>query len=156
VSTNSASNPAYLDPIALTRPLVRFGTTNPLGNEVQCIEHIKALLDDAGIQNQVLAEVPGLPNPIAQLSGDGIAGPSLVQGHIDVVPADPERWQHPPFGGDLVDGFLWEWGSLDMKSDIAMMLHAILRAKTDGTTSTGDIVLALVSDEESGGDQGGR
>ena len=37
-----------------------------------------------------------------------------------------------------------------------MMLHAILRAKTDGMTSAGDIVLALVSDEESGGDQGGR
>ncbi|MQG12824.1 MAG: M20 family metallopeptidase [SAR202 cluster bacterium] len=52
--------------------------------------------------------------------------------------------------------FLWGWGSLDMKSGIAMMLHAILRAKTDGMTSAGDIVLALVSDEESGGDQGGR
>jgi len=43
-----------------------------------------------------------------------------------------------------------------MKSGIAMMLHAILRAKTDGMTSAGDIVLALVSDDESGGDQGGR
>ena len=156
MSTNAASNPAYLDPIALTQALVRFDTTNPLGNEVQCIEHIKALLDDAGIQNQVLAEVPGLSNPIAQLSGDGIAGPLLLQGHIDVVPSNPERWQHPPFGGDLVDGFLWGWGSLGMKSGIAMMLHAILRAKTDGMTSAGDVVLALVSDEESGGDQGGR
>ena len=37
-----------------------------------------------------------------------------------------------------------------------MMIHAILRAKTDGITSAGDIVLALVSDEESGGYQGGR
>ena len=106
MSTNAASNPAYLYSIALTQPLVRFDTTNPLGNEVQCIEHIKALLDDAGIQNQLLAEVPGLPNPIAQLSGDAIAGPLLLQGHIDVVPANPERWQHPPFGGDLVDRFL--------------------------------------------------
>ncbi len=43
-----------------------------------------------------------------------------------------------------------------MKRGIAMMLHAILRAKTDGMTSAGDIVLALVSDEESGGGQGGR
>ena len=43
-----------------------------------------------------------------------------------------------------------------MKSDIAMMFHAILRAKTDGMTSAGDIALALGSDEESGGDQGGR
>ncbi len=73
-----------------------------------------------------------------------------------MVPANPERWQHPPFGGDLVDGFLWGRGSLDMKSGIAMMLHAIPRAKTDGMTPAGDIVLAVVSDEESGGDQGAR
>ena len=103
-----------------------------------------------------MAKACSLPNPIARLSGDGIAGPLLFQDHIDVVPSNPERWQHPPFGGDLVDGFLWGWGSLDMKSDIAMMLHAILRATTGGTTSAGDIVLALVSDEESGGDQGGH
>ena len=43
-----------------------------------------------------------------------------------------------------------------MKSGIAMMLHAILRAKTGGMTPAGDIVLAVVSDEESGGDQGVR
>ena len=43
-----------------------------------------------------------------------------------------------------------------MKSDIAMMLNVILRAKTDGMTSAGDVVLTLVSGEESGGGQGGR
>ena len=113
-------------------------------------------VDDTGIQNQALAKASGLPNPIARLSGDGIAGPLLLQGHIDVVPANPERWQHPPFGGYLVDGFLWGLGSLDMKSGIAMMPHAILRGKTDRMTPGGDIVLATVSDEESGGDQVAR
>ena len=43
-----------------------------------------------------------------------------------------------------------------MKSGIAMMLHALLRTKTGGMTPAGDIVLAVVSDEESGGDQGVR
>ena len=89
MSTDSSSNPAYLDSVALTQRLVRFDTTNPTGNEVQCIEHIKALLDDAGIKNQVLAKVHGRPNLIARLPGDGIAGPLLLQGHIDVVPANP-------------------------------------------------------------------
>ena len=106
MSTDSSSNPPYLDPVSLTSRRVRFDTTNPPANEVQCIEHIKALLDDAGIQNQVLAKVPGRPNLIARLPGDGIAGPFLLQGHIDVVPANPERWQHPLFGSDLVDGVL--------------------------------------------------
>ena len=43
-----------------------------------------------------------------------------------------------------------------MKGGIAMMLRAILRTKTDGMASAGDIALALVSDEKSGGDQGAR
>ena len=33
----------------MTQRRVCFDTTNPPANEVQCIEHIKALLDDAGI-----------------------------------------------------------------------------------------------------------
>ncbi|MCH8989768.1 MAG: M20/M25/M40 family metallo-hydrolase [Chloroflexi bacterium] len=151
-----AFDSAYVDPVALTQRLVRFDTTNPPGNERQCIEHIKSLLDAAGIQNQVLAKTPGRPNLIARLPGDGSAPPLLLQGHVDVVPADPAHWRQPPFGGDLVDGYLWGRGSLDMKSGIAMMLYAMVRAKADGMTPAGDIVLALVCDEEAGGDLGAR
>ena len=150
------SGPAPIDPVALTQRLVRFDTTNPPGNEAQCIQHIKSLLDAAGIPNEVFARSPSRPNLIARLPGDGAAPPLLLQGHVDVVPADPAHWRRPPFGGDLVDGYLWGRGSLDMKSGIAMMLYAMLRAKADGMTPAGDIVLAVVCDEEAGGDQGAR
>jgi acetylornithine deacetylase/succinyl-diaminopimelate desuccinylase-like protein len=90
----------------LTQQLVRSDTTNPPGNETQCIQHIKALLDDAGIQNQVLANTPNRPNLIARLPGDGSASPLLLQGHVDGVPADPAIWQQPPFSGNLVDGYI--------------------------------------------------
>jgi len=73
-----------------------------------------------------------------------------------VIPADPDLWQRPPFGGDIVDGFLWGRGSLDMKIGIAMMLHSVTRAKVDGLTPAGDIVLAFVCDEEVGGHNGAR
>ena len=150
------SDTLVLDPVALTQRLVRFNTSNPPGNEARCIEHIKSLLDSAGIQNQVFAKSAGRPNLIARLPGDGSAPPLLLQGHVDVVPADPDQWQQPPFGGVLVDGYLWGRGSLDMKSGIAMMLYALVRAKADGLTPAGDIVLALVCDEEAGGDYGAR
>ena len=106
--------------------------------------------------HHLLAKTPGRPNLIARLPGDGSAAPLLLQGHIDVVPADASSWRQPPFGGDIVDGVLWGRGSLDMKGGIAMMLCAIMRAKADGMTPAGDIVLALVCDEESGGDHGAR
>ena len=156
MSGSPSPDAEYLDPVALTQRLVRFDTTNPSGNEGECIAHIKSLLDGAGIQNQVLAKTPGRPNLNARLPGDGSAAPLLLQGHVDVVSADPSRWQQPPFGGDIVDGVLWGRGSLDMKGSIAMMLHAIMRAKADRITPAGDIMLALGCDEESGGDHGAR
>lgn len=153
---STSSDSTYPDPVALTQRLVQFDTTNPPGNEEPCIQYIKSLLDDAGIPTQVFAKAPGRPNLIARLAGDGSALPLLLQGHIDVVPADRALWQQSPFAGELVDGYLWGRGSLDMKGGIAMMLHAMLRAKADGLTPAGDIVLALVCDEESGGDHGAR
>lgn len=120
MSTSTEST--YPDPVALTQRLVLFDTTNPPGNEAQCIQYITPLLDDAGIPNQVFAKTPGRPNLIARLAGDGSAPSLLLQGHIDVVPADPALWEHPPFGGELLDGYLWGRGSLDMKGGIAMML----------------------------------
>lgn len=59
MSDSPSLDAEYLDPVALTQRLVRFDTTNPSGNEGECIAHIKSLLDGAGIQNQVLAKTPG-------------------------------------------------------------------------------------------------
>jgi acetylornithine deacetylase/succinyl-diaminopimelate desuccinylase-like protein len=55
-----------------------------------------------------------------------------------------------------LDGYIWGRGALDMKGGIIMMLIALLRAKEEGYPPTGDVVLALVSDEEAGGYFGAR
>jgi hypothetical protein len=47
-------------------------------------------------------------------------------------------------------------GALDMKGAIAMMLASLLRLKREGRTPDGDIVLAVVCDEEKGGTHGAR
>ena len=151
MSTDSSSNPAYLDSVALTQRLVRFDTTNPPGNEVQCIEHIKALRDDAGIQNQVLAKAPGRPqshSPAARRRHSRTFAASRPHRRGACKPravAASTLWWRPGRRVSLVTGFAGQ------KNGIAMMLHAILRAKTDGMTPAGDIVLAVVSDEKSGG-----
>lgn len=146
----SANNMAsiYQRPAELLQRLIRFDTTNPPGNEAECISYINELLAGAGIKTTILARAPERPNLIARLSGQGNAPPLLLYGHVDVVTTENQKWKHPPFEGKIADGFIWGRGALDMKSGIAMMLAAFLRAKEEGLQMPGDVVLTIVSDEE--------
>jgi acetylornithine deacetylase/succinyl-diaminopimelate desuccinylase-like protein len=146
----------YQRPVELLQRLIRFNTTNPPGNEAECIHYINTLLTEAGFQTTLLANDPARPNLIARLAGQGNARPLLLQGHIDVVTTEKQDWQQPPFEGRIVDNYLWGRGTLDMKGGVAMMLAALLRAKAEGISLPGDVVLTLLSDEEAGGDEGAK
>ena len=146
----------YQRPAELLQRLIRFDTTNPPGNEAECISFISDLLAGSGIKTTILARTPERPNLIARLSGQGNAPPLLLYGHVDVVTTENQKWQHPPFEGKIADGFIWGRGALDMKGGIAMMLAAFLRAKAEGLALPGDVVLAIVSDEEAFGDFGAK
>jgi len=145
-----------LPPAELLQNLIRFDTTNPPGNEGECISYLNGLLTEAGCETTILASNPQRPNLISRLKGEAKAPPLLLYGHIDVVTTAKQEWQHPPFAGKLVDGCLWGRGALDMKGGIVMMLDAFLRAKAEGIALPGDVVLALVSDEEGGSYCGAR
>jgi acetylornithine deacetylase/succinyl-diaminopimelate desuccinylase-like protein len=146
----------YQRPAELLQRLIQFDTTNPPGNESECIAFIYSLLTEAGIESKVFAKTPERPNLIARLSGRGNAPPLLLYGHVDVVTTQNQEWREPPFEGKLVDGFIWGRGALDMKGGVAMLLSAFLRAKAEGPELPGDVVLAVVSDEEAGGDLGAK
>jgi len=153
--TPAASTRAiYEHPAELLTNLICFDTTNPPGNEAECIIYINSLLTKAGFETTVLAKDPKRPNLIARLEGRGAAPPFLLYGHVDVVTTVNQSWTQPPFEGKVADGYVWGRGALDMKGGIAMMLSAFLRAQAEGLTPAGDIVLAILSDEEAGGDYG--
>lgn len=142
------------DPAELLRQLIRFDTTNPPGNEAECVGWVKDLCDAAGLSAKVLAKDPARPNLLARLEGRGAAPPILLQGHVDVVSTAGQSWSHDPFGGELIDGEIWGRGALDMKGGVAMMLAAFMRAKASGTPPPGDVILCLMADEEAGSDLG--
>ena len=77
----------------------------------------------------------------------------MLQGHVDVVAARG-KWQHPPFAGELDDGYVWGRGALDMKGGVAMMLAAFMRAATAASQPPGDVILCVLADEEAGSDHG--
>ena len=144
--SNSDTN--LVAPVQLLQDLVRFDTTSPPGNEEACITYVKRLLDEAEIKTTVLAKDSKRPNLIARLTGEGNAPPLLLQGHVDVWPTENQIWKHPPFGGKVTDDFVWGRGTLDMKSGVAMMVSAVIRAKVEGLHLPGDVILAVLSDEE--------
>jgi len=139
-----------VDPIELTRQLIRFDTTNPPGAEAACVDYIAKLLADAGLETRILALDPARPNLIARFPGRGAAPPLLLHGHVDVVPTAGQHWSRPPFAADLVEGEVWGRGSVDMKGGVAMMLSALLRIRAEGLEPAGDVLLAVVCDEEAG------
>lgn len=141
----------HKNPTKILQNLVRFNTTNPPGHELACIRYINTLLQDAGIETTLLAKDEQRPNLIARLEGRGDAPPLLLQGHVDVVTTANQNWQHDPFAGEVVDGFVWGRGTLDMKGGVAMMVAALLRAKAEDAPLPGDVILTILSDEEAGG-----
>jgi acetylornithine deacetylase/succinyl-diaminopimelate desuccinylase-like protein len=143
-------------PAELLQELIRFDTTNPPGDEAACIDYVRALLENAGIETETYAADRRRPNLVARLAGDDSAAPLLLQGHVDVVTTADQQWRHPPFEGRLSDGYVWGRGALDMKGGVAMLLSAVLRARAEGVRLPRDVVLAVLSDEEGGGDLGAR
>ena len=141
--------------VDLTRDLIQLDTTNPPGQEHIAVDLIERILDEAGISSSRYENARGRPNLVARLKGQGNAPPFLLQGHVDVVTTVNQEWTHKPFGGEIVGGYLWGRGALDMKSGVAMMVSALLQAQANGG-APGDLVLVVLADEEAGGNQGAK
>jgi acetylornithine deacetylase/succinyl-diaminopimelate desuccinylase-like protein len=148
--------PIYQRPVEILQNLIRFDTTNPPGNEAECVAYVNSLLKEAGFETTLLAKTPNRPNLIARLKGQSDAPPLLLYGHVDVVTTLGQAWTHPPFEGVIADGCVWGRGALDMKGAVAMMLAALLRAGAENFSPAGDIILAILSDEEGAGDYGAK
>lgn len=147
---------AVPDPVELLRALIRFDTSNPPGNERPCLEFVADLLREAGVEPRFVAQDADRPNLVARLPGRGDSPPLLLYGHVDVVPANPGEWRHPPFAGEVADGEVWGRGALDMKGGVAMLVAVVLRAAAERLEPAGDLLLALASDEETGSEFGAK
>jgi acetylornithine deacetylase/succinyl-diaminopimelate desuccinylase-like protein len=133
------------------RALVRFDTTNPPGNETPAARYVADVLAQAGIETRVLEYEPGHGSAVARLRGDGSRPPLLFLAHLDVVPAVASEWTHPPFAGDVADGYVWGRGAVDTKNATAIQMTAMLLCARLGLRLKRDLLLAATADEEVGG-----
>ncbi|QIS39040.1 M20/M25/M40 family metallo-hydrolase [Clavibacter capsici] len=140
-----------VDPVDLAADLIRIDSTNPdlvpgAAGEPAVAAHVAAWLRARGFAVRVLEGTPGRPTVLATAHGAGGGRTILLDGHLDTVPpGDPERGGLSP---RIEDGRLLGRGAFDMKAGVAAMMVAADRARRIGTH--GDVVLALVADEEFG------
>jgi acetylornithine deacetylase/succinyl-diaminopimelate desuccinylase-like protein len=134
--------------------LLRLDTTNPPGHESLAAEYLARVLRAEGLEPIVLESAPGRGNVVARLKGTGQAPPLLLYSHTDVVPAEPQHWTHPPFAGDVADGFIWGRGAIDMKNIVAQQLMVMVLLKRASAPLKRDVIFVAAADEEIGGRDG--
>lgn len=137
--------PKPLDPVALTADLVRCPSVTP--DEGGALQLLSAVLTGAGFDCQRV-DRNGTCNLFARWGRSGANRTFGFNGHTDVVPVgDRAAWSRDPFGGDIVDGWLWGRGATDMKSGVAAFVAASVDFVGD-TPPDGAIILAITGDEE--------
>ena len=156
------------------RDLIRIPSINPPppdapDGELIAAGHLAGLLRAAGLEPEVVEPVPGRGSVHARLRGDGSGGaPFLLLSHLDVVPAPRERWSHDPFAADLVEGYVYGRGAVDMKGMVALELE-VVRLLADEARAAGrdpardpvpglrrDVLFTCTADEEAGGGAGAK
>jgi acetylornithine deacetylase/succinyl-diaminopimelate desuccinylase-like protein len=139
----------------LLQRLIRFNTVNPPGNEQAAQEFLKELLESVGFECELLSSVPGRPNLVARLKGAS-DGPRLgFLSHVDTVLATPSEWTVDPWSGELKDGCVWGRGALDMKSQVAAeVAAAVALAEEDWRPESGELLVIVTADEETGAEHG--
>lgn len=109
-----------------TQELVRIKSTS--GNEEKIVRYIAEKMEALGYDEVV---IDGFGNVVGRVgSGEKVI---MFDSHVDTVEVkDADKWDVPPFSGEIIDGWLWGRGSVDMKSGAAASIYAAAIAKSQG------------------------
>lgn len=145
------NNKNTYDAVKIVRQFLRINTTNPPGNEEEAIVFIEDILKKVEIECKVFSPVPKRANLMARIEGKKKGKPVILLSHIDVVPAKEVEWDADPFGGELIDGYIYGRGAIDMKAQAICQLLAFIQYYQTGFVPERDIIYLATCDEEVGG-----
>jgi acetylornithine deacetylase/succinyl-diaminopimelate desuccinylase-like protein len=136
-------------------PSVNFGEGK--GDEKAAAEYVAAKMKEVGIESKIYESAPNRCSVVARIEGKDKSRPGLVvNGHLDVVPANAADWSVDPFSGAIKDGCIWGRGAVDMKNMDAMILAVIRLWARHNYQPERRIVIVFFGDEEAGGIYGSR
>ncbi|GAA0870446.1 succinyl-diaminopimelate desuccinylase [Brevundimonas basaltis] len=139
----SAASHPVIDPVALTRDLIRKPSVTPA--DEGAMDMLERVLTGLGFHCRRMP-FENIENLYARR---GTASPNLCfAGHTDVVPTGaPEAWSAAPFEAEVRDGVLYGRGAVDMKGGIAAWIAAVSRVLADGDVP-GSLSFLITGDEE--------
>ena len=139
----SAASTPVIDPVELTRDLIRKPSVTPA--DEGAMDVLERVLTDLGFScRRMLFE--GIENLYARR---GAEGPNLCfAGHTDVVPTGAaDAWSSGPFAAEVKDGVLYGRGAVDMKGGIAAWVAAVSAVLSEGDVP-GSLSFLITGDEE--------
>ncbi|MCL3819258.1 M20/M25/M40 family metallo-hydrolase [Aeromicrobium wangtongii] len=145
--------------LEICRDLIRIDTSN-FGDdsgpgERKAAEYVAGSLAEVGIESQIFESEPGRASVVARWGNQDSPKPGLlIHGHLDVVPAQAADWSVDPFAAEVVDGYLFGRGAVDMKDFDAMLLSVVRARQRAGAIPDRPITLVFTADEEAGGPLG--
>jgi len=151
---------ALANELNLLRKLVEINTTVTSDSRTgyaECSEMIRLEAQRMGLGTEVLdgrdVTIDGDSRPNVVVSLEGTSDVNLIYvTHLDVVPADPEKWKTPPFQLRVTKDRAYGRGAADDKSNIVAAMSAMAEL-AQGEPEV-NINLLVTVDEEIGGRAG--
>jgi acetylornithine deacetylase/succinyl-diaminopimelate desuccinylase-like protein len=140
--------------LEIYQTIIEVDTSKTTGNTPQVARYLAGELIAAGLPSEDVEVVlmDDTAALIARYRGNGSSGkkPILFLGHMDVVEANEEDWERPPFKLTSDDTYFYARGTIDNKFGVAQLTSTFIRLKKEGFVPTRDLILVFSGDEETG------
>lgn len=143
-------------PITRFQQYLRFRTTHPNPNYTAPISFLINQAQTIGLTTRTIEFVSNKPILLLTWIGSNPNLPSILfNSHLDSVPAESDKWIHPPFSAHrTINGNIYARGAQDDKCIGVQYLEAIRNLKSRSFVPLRTIHISYVPEEEIGGFDG--
>jgi acetylornithine deacetylase/succinyl-diaminopimelate desuccinylase-like protein len=139
--------------LEIYRTIIEVDTSKNRNNTEKVANYLAGELVAAGFPREDVEVVPKAPSFALVARYRGALGsskkPILLLAHMDVVEANAEDWERPPFKLTQDDKYFYARGSVDNKFGAAHLTSTFIRLKKEDFVPNRDLIIVFSGDEES-------